>query len=48
MVLTIEIAGFLDVCPSSDILKNTTIRKPDLFPSSVKEIGDTYFVGSSD
>jgi hypothetical protein len=32
--------------PLSDILKNTTIRKLDPFPSSGKEVEDTCSVGS--
>jgi hypothetical protein len=32
--------------PSSGILKNTTFRELDLFPSSGEGVGDTYSVGS--
>jgi hypothetical protein len=32
--------------PSSGILKTTTFRTQDLFPSSGEEVGDTYSVGS--
>jgi hypothetical protein len=41
MVITLD----FELCPSSVILKNTTFRKRDLFPSS-GEVGDTYSVGS--
>jgi hypothetical protein len=34
------------LCLSPDILKNTTFRKLDLFPSSGEEVRDTYSVGS--
>jgi hypothetical protein len=33
-------------CPSSGILKNTSFRKLDLFPSSGEEVEDTYYVRS--
>jgi hypothetical protein len=34
------------LCPSSGILKNTTFRKLDLFPSSSEGVGDTCSVES--
>jgi hypothetical protein len=37
---------FFLLCPSSHILKNTTFRKLDLFPSSDEGVGDTYSDGS--
>jgi hypothetical protein len=33
------------LCPPSDILKKTSFRKLDLFPSSGEGMGDTYSVG---
>jgi hypothetical protein len=35
------------LCQSSGILKNTTVRKLDPFPSSGEGVGYTYFVGSA-
>jgi hypothetical protein len=34
------------LCPLSGILKNTTFRKLDLFPSSIEGVGESYSVGS--
>jgi hypothetical protein len=36
----------LGLCPSSSILKNTTFRKLDLFPSSGEGVGNIYSSGS--
>jgi hypothetical protein len=33
-----------DCCPLSSVLKNTTFRKLDLFPSSDEEVGGIDFV----
>jgi hypothetical protein len=46
LCVTLEIIVSFGLCPSFGILKTTTFRKPDLFPSSGEGLGDICFVGS--
>jgi hypothetical protein len=39
-------SGLMAFCLSSGILKNTALRKLDLFPSSGEGVRDTYFIWS--